>query len=327
MDLNTPNTRLTFLIIIYMIYLFFGASVFDAIESPHEARIIRELNEYVRQFRLTHSDCLTDEELNSFVKLVSSANEKGISPLNNVSSDQRWTIGQSVFFAGTVLSTIGYGNVSPLTKGGKLFCMVFAIIGIPVTLVLLGAVLERLMKLALAALNVLNSRVQPYLSALFTKRISIHHMRAFFSLGCTIIVLVFLIIIPAAIYAHIEGWTYMNAFYYCFISISTVGLGDYVPGDAYQQDYRHLYKIASTLYLIIGVTCVVWLLEIYSETPEFNLYKYVTLAYEGQLRHHPAGAAGDNFEADATNLANINPHSSIFQQEHSSASAEMPIVE
>lgn len=225
MDLNTPNSRLAFLIIIYTIYLFFGASVFDAIESPHEARIIRELNEYVRQFRLTHSDCLTDEELNSFVKLISSANEKGISPLNNVSSDQRWTLGQSVFFAGTVLTTIGYGNVSPLTKGGKLFCMLFAIIGIPVTLVLLGAILERLMKLALAALNILNTRVQPYLSAIFSKRLTIHHMRVIFSFGCTMILLVFLIIIPAAIYAHIEGWSYMNAFYYCYISLSTVGLG------------------------------------------------------------------------------------------------------
>lgn len=100
-----------------------------------------------------------------------------------------------------------------------------------------------------------------------------------------------------------------------------------MPGDAYQQDYRHLYKIASTLYLLVGVTCVVWLLEIYSETPEFNLYRYVTLTREGQLTHHPACGDGENLEADATNLANIHPHSTIFQQEHSNASAEMPIVE
>ena len=208
-------------------YLFFGASVFDAIESPHEARIIRELNDYVREFRLIHSDCLTDEELNTFIQLISAANQKGISPLNNITYDQRWTFGQSVFFAGTVLTTIGYGNVSPVTKSGKLFCMLFAIIGIPITLILLGAILERLMKLALAALNFLNSRVQPYLSALFSKRLDIHHMRVIFALSCAGIVLVFFILIPASIYAHIEGWSYMNAFYYCFISLSTVGLGKY----------------------------------------------------------------------------------------------------
>ena len=31
---------------------------------------------------------------------------------------------------------------------------------------------------------------------------------------------------------------------------------------------------------------MVWLLQIYSETPEFNLYKYFTLTKDGILTHH-----------------------------------------
>lgn len=68
--LQTPNERLSLLIVFYVFYLFLGALVFDAVESPHEAKIIRNLNEYVKQFRLKHNACLTDDELNSFIRLV-----------------------------------------------------------------------------------------------------------------------------------------------------------------------------------------------------------------------------------------------------------------
>jgi hypothetical protein len=45
---------------------------------------------------------------------------------------------QSVFFTTTILTTIGYGNISPVTFQGHLFCIFFAIIGIPFTLSILA---------------------------------------------------------------------------------------------------------------------------------------------------------------------------------------------
>jgi hypothetical protein len=107
-----------------------------------------------------------------------------------------------------------------------------------------------------------------------------------FSFTCAFVVFVLFFLIPAGIYAHIESWSYLNAFYYCFISLSTVGLGDYVPGDNEVQQHRHLYKIFSIMYLIVGVLVMVWLLEIFSQTPEFNFYKYFTLSKDGILTHH-----------------------------------------
>jgi hypothetical protein len=111
-------------------------------------------------------------------------------------------------------------------------------------------------------------------------------MHASFAILCAIFVLIVFLLIPAYIYSYIEDWSFLNAFYYCFISLTTVGLGDYVPGDSTEQKHRHMYKIFSTIYLIIGVTAMVWLLQIFSETPDFNLYKYFSLSKDAILTSH-----------------------------------------
>ena len=205
-----------------------------------------------------------------------------------MSNDQNWSFGQAIFFAGTVLTTIGYGNVSPLTKLGKVFCIMFALIGIPATLLLLYAIIERLMKLTSIFLALFTEKTQILINKIssFGQRVHYSHLHVLFALLCTMFVLIFFFLIPAQIYSSIENWTYLNAFYYCFISLSTVGLGDYVPGDSATTSHIHLYKIISTAYLLIGVLVMVWLLQIYSETPEFNFYKYFTLVKDGILTSH-----------------------------------------
>lgn len=223
---ESSNGRLIALILFYVFYLFAGATIFDSLESPHEKKIIKDLNVYVQQFRTKLANCtdVTDKVLNDFIREISLANNKGVPATRNVTKEQNWSFGNAVFFAGTVLTTIGYGNVSPLTALGKVFCIVFALAGIPATLILLYAIIERLMKLTghmLAYFTEKSLQISSSVS-LLNQKLRRSHLHVTFAVLSAVIVLVFFFIVPAAIYSSIEGWTYLNAFYYCFISLTTV---------------------------------------------------------------------------------------------------------
>jgi hypothetical protein len=42
--------------------------------------------------------------------------------------------------------------------------------------------------------------------------------------------LIVFLVIPAGMFSLVEGWTYLDAFYYAFISLTTIGFGDSVAG-------------------------------------------------------------------------------------------------
>ena len=137
----------------FLFYLALGASVFSAIEGPIELAETEELISRKKAFLQKYN--VKDADLEEFMLDVVQANDRGVSILRNGTSVPSWSFGQSFFFASTVVTTIGYGHQSPLSGEGKVFCILYAIIGIPMTLVLLAAVVER----ALVPVNALLARM------------------------------------------------------------------------------------------------------------------------------------------------------------------------
>jgi hypothetical protein len=60
----------------------------------------------------------------------------------------------------------------------------------------------------------------------------------------------------ALIFSKWEGWSVPEGFYFCFITLTTIGLGDFVPGDAVMSldSTDGQYKlICSVVYLLLGL--------------------------------------------------------------------------
>jgi len=63
--------------------------------------------------------------------------------------------------------------------------------------------------------------------------------------GLTIIAV--FIWVAGAIFYHLhEGWSWVNAFYFCAVTLATVGYGDYTPT-------TNLSKVVTIFYIIIGI--------------------------------------------------------------------------
>ncbi|KAL3875052.1 hypothetical protein ACJMK2_037990 [Sinanodonta woodiana] len=282
--MRKSNIRLLVLVAFYIIFLVVGASIFSAIEGPQERTLVNELKDKRSKFLKEHG-CLKDEELEEFIVAIVQATNQGISAVRNVTiSEPNWSFGQSMFFAGTVILTIGYGRVSPLSEAGKAFCIIYAMIGIPLTLILFSAVVERLM-----------IPTTMFLKFMFRKLghlYKVFHIQLLHLFIIIMLILVFIYLIPAGIFYTLEpSWSYFDAFYYCFVSLTTIGLGDYVPGDNPDQQQRPVYKVATTLYLIIGLLMMMLLLAVVYEIPELNIgfHFFMRSDHEEERAHlHPS---------------------------------------
>ncbi|KAL2102249.1 hypothetical protein ACEWY4_001417 [Coilia grayii] len=269
---NKATSYFVCLVVTYVLYLVFGALIFSSVELPYEDDLRDELRA-IKQHFLQENDCISDERLEKFLARVLEANNYGVSVLNNASTNRNWDFTSALFFASTVLSTTGYGHSVPLSDGGKAFCIIYSVIGIPFTLLFLTAVVQRIMVFVTRRPVAYVHRRSGWSKSL----VAVAHATflALIMVSC-------FFLIPAIIFSVLEEeWNFLESFYFCFISLSTIGLGDYVPGEGYNQRYHHLYKVGITLYLLLGLIAMLVVLETFCELPHLkNLRKAFYLKKE-----------------------------------------------
>lgn len=59
----------------------------------------------------------------------------------------------------------------------------------------------------------------------------------------------------ASLYSTMEGWTYLESLYFCFVAFSTVGFGDFVSGQRAHHEDIQAYQVANCLVMLLGVCC------------------------------------------------------------------------
>ncbi|XP_055854713.1 uncharacterized protein LOC129918283 [Episyrphus balteatus] len=234
-----------------------------------------------------------------------------------------WNFVNCVLYCWTVVTTIGYGHITPQTVLGRSLTVIYAIIGIPMFLILLadfGKLFTRAIKFVWAyvrriyytgtcrkvrkqqqVMDVISgfntmydyalrrpshffgnpndeesahpgtpseipsdhpqtanqlhptpqtpgSHAQSHLETPTTPYPETFEVNDEFNLPISLasIILVSYILVGAFVYTLWEDWTYFEAFYFVFVSMSTIGFGDFVPN-------HPIFMMCSIIYLIFGL--------------------------------------------------------------------------
>ena len=171
-----------------------------------------------------------------------------------------------------LLLSAGYGNFAPVTKAGRVATIIYALIGIPLCLVVMadfGRLFTRILKFFWAFVR------RFYYTGSCRKIVSTVRRRGEnesetetdgfvvddeFNLPPVIAVVItaLYIMLGAAVFIQWEEWSYLESFYFVFISISTIGFGDVLP----EHPKRFM---ASFIYLLFGLSLVAMLINVIME--------------------------------------------------------------
>ena len=139
------------------------------------------------------------------------------------SAGYQWQFAGALYFCTVVVTTVGYGHSTPATVPGRIFCMGFALFGIPLSLVMFQSVGERVNTFIGFCLIKLRSILASRNVYIFREIKSKHLLFVSLSIGSLTIVL------GTIVFHRLEGWSTFNSLYYIVITFSTIGFGDLVP--------------------------------------------------------------------------------------------------
>ncbi|XP_059062633.1 uncharacterized protein LOC131855380 [Achroia grisella] len=249
--------QFTCMLTLHIVYLLVGASIFYHIESPLEAqqRAEDKLERLEIQNLLYENYVPNDPE-----KQTSILNKLSVycgKPMYNSTAEEdeppvKWDFYHSFFFSYTVVSTIGYGNLAPTTHLSRILMIFYALFGIPINGILLANLGEYF---GLQLISVYrkykrrNVRRADNLSYCFNNLGMLGQIFLYLVPG-----FLFFIFLPACLFVVFEdGWDYVAAVYYAFVTLTTIGFGDLVAGTV-NNGFQYGQFIAYEIFLIIWIT-------------------------------------------------------------------------
>ncbi|XP_046374660.1 two pore potassium channel protein sup-9-like [Haliotis cracherodii] len=263
--MKKQNVRTLSLIVCTFTYLLVGAAVFDALESEFEGEKKRILEAEEETMKDRYN--ITEEDFETLRFTI----------IKNVpyKAGTQWKFAGAFYFALTVITTIGYGHSTPQTVGGKIFCMFYALAGIPLCIVMFQSVGERLNTFVTFVLKQLRKCFRMKNTEVSQTNLILVAMNL-----STIVLTT-----GAAAFSYYEGWEYINSLYYCFITLTTIGFGDFV---ALQKDnaleLKPHYVAFSLIFILFGLTVI-------SAAMNLLVLRFLTMNTEDERRAELAAVA------------------------------------
>lgn len=224
-------------------------------------------------------------ELKLYQNMIVEAIQEGYDGTDSVNSRKQWSFSGAFLYSLTVITTIGYGNIAPQTEVGKMITIMYAIIGMPLFLLYLsniGDILAKSFKWTYAKCCLCQGccerrmdtdwRVQHVVGE-EEPEVHIGMSEDDSSSGDTeepydpqtvtvpvtlcLAIMVGYICFGAVLFSEWEQWDFLDSSYFCFISLSTIGFGDIVPGNnVIASEVIELSFIFCSMYLMLGMALI-----------------------------------------------------------------------
>ncbi|TKR70419.1 hypothetical protein L596_022451 [Steinernema carpocapsae] len=274
------------LTVVLVVYSIVGALIFCTFEAPHEiaeqkaaqANAIKTSN--VAKDRLAHDlQYFFKNDVNitrllqkDFIQTLEKYDQLMGFEVNkdeNVDVAKRWTLWGGLYYAGTIYTTIGYGDLAAVTVGGRIATMIYAMFGIPLVITVLndwGTLLFqgfeflwknqilRMVRFVKRKLKFL-SRKAAHMPLENHEDAKEHLLEGGFQgnpqepeglpLKLAVGLLLGFVLSGAGIFCFVEEWTYFESLYFFVISLTTIGLGDIV--------LQHHIAVINFFFILVGL--------------------------------------------------------------------------
>lgn len=237
------------LFILLQLYLLTGMWVFHYLEREHEVATSVDTIKFKEQI-LTNFTCMDHKSLEILIDMVAHAIDNGVNPANNATSPSKWDLPGAFFYAGMIITTIGYGHIYPHTSPGRIFTLIYTLVGVPIFAFFLNEFGNKLYK------------GKTWMQEKFNRRCKRRWYQLTFGGLLTMgIGLVTCLLIPSLIFTEIEGWSYFESVYYCVITLTTVGFGDFVAGQNADIQYPDIYRVLVFYWITVGLSQLAFIIK------------------------------------------------------------------
>ena len=149
----------------------------------------------------------------------------------------------------------GYGNITPHTANGRLFCIFYALFGIPLTCITLKTIGQNLLDLCVLIMAAIKKRFHQRCMAPLQAGLACPEIGRGSVLAVIGSLWLSTLLVLGALARFRRGWSLFESLYFCFITFSTIGFGDYVPfSESAVGDYRDYLIMLLGIVLGFAVT-------------------------------------------------------------------------
>uniref|UniRef100_A0A914C688 Potassium channel domain-containing protein n=1 Tax=Acrobeloides nanus TaxID=290746 RepID=A0A914C688_9BILA len=208
----------------------------------------------------------------------STGSKQKISPKESF-VEEGWSFGNSLVFTFTLITTIGYGHIAPVTIEGRIFCMIYGVIGVPLALLtmadvglFLNKLIKKLVEFEFWIKNFIvggckfrkkkAKSVQIEVDASKNEEEEEEEMdepppeRSIpETINLIVTFFIYLVIGAATLSMYEPEMSFFKAFYFNFVTLTTIGLGDITPR-------RFNYLGITFVYITIGLALTTIVIEI-----------------------------------------------------------------